>query len=201
MASNYTAIANTYYKYKVRVLCAVDFFKGKVLEQIDNEHIATYKTMLHNVEVAYHNLTKVKAELNLPLHDFSSFQGDGFIIHRGRIYGDIAKAKEYAIGLIGVNQSDSEKDPECNRLFELGLFISHYGEKIKKDYVAIPDFLQTAEKSENIADNSVLSKGNGKANEETPIKADSDTSAGKNSGSSSIFSIFAQINKPTMALG
>lgn len=198
MEGSYNNIANNYYKFKVRVLFAIDFFKGKVLEDIDNELIATYRTMLGNVEAAYHNLIKAKAELDLPLNDLDNYQGDGFVIHRGRLYGDIAKAREYAERLISENRSNSDKDPECNRQFELGLFLMQYGSKIKKDFLAIPDFAKSvtigAEPEKSV--DTIVHHVEGP---EQAIKVlDTKPTC---SGANNIFSIFNKINTPNIALG
>lgn len=200
MEGSYIVIADNYYKYKTRVIYAIDYFKGKILGDVDGEYVTKYGSMLRNLEAAYHNLTKAKADLNLPLHDFNSFTGEGFCIHRGRLYGNIAKAREFADKLILDNQSNSEKEVECNKLYELGLFIKHYGEKIKKDFIAVPDFVKPIAEAAKTSDNAVIPEKKEPAVEKT-IKVISDISAPKNSATNGIFNIFAQIGNPSIALG
>lgn len=134
---NIADIADTYYKMKVRMLFGISYFKGRTIT--DTSVLAAYKSLLSNVEASYHNLTKVKAELNLPLYDFNEYHGDGFFIHHGKLYGDIAKAREYANTTIRANSDNTENKIESNRILELGLCLRYFCEKLKDiKYIELP---------------------------------------------------------------
>lgn len=198
MESSYNRIAESYYKYKARVVYGVDFFKGKVISSIATDHMVTFKTMLSNLEAAYHNLSKLKADSNLPLNDFSEYQGEGFFFRRGRIYGDINKARELSKQLISEYQAKAPFDAESNQLYELGLYLKFIGEKVKVDYVEAREPNQTIGNISSEKQKSQVSA--------EPIAIDnpvqkSDPSEKKVSGSEGVFGIFSKFNQVNIAVG
>lgn len=145
---NYKKLAKQYYCTLARVNCGAEYFKNTPSAK-DNE-IISYVNLLKNLNSLYSNFATLKETLGIKNYSFTELlnvpESNDFIVHKGLIYGDIKKAREYANTLIK-KYEESCIDKDNNFKYELALYISYCLEKVEVDYKPYPNGIKESLKS------------------------------------------------------
>lgn len=162
---NYLKTAKQFYSLLERVNYGAGYFKNTPSRDKNVE--AAYVNFLNNLSSAYDNFVKDKKAKNLDMHDFTEVldipdSNGKFVIHKGKVYGDIKKAEDWAESKL------KETDPQKNNyLYELSLYISLCVSKEKESFIEIPkevaskikkpevEIIFEAESKENLEKNTV----------------------------------------------
>lgn len=135
----YLKTAKQFYGLLQRVNYGAEYFKNTSSRDTTVE--AAYVSFLNNLSSAFDNFVKVKKEKNLNVHDFREVldipgSNGKFVIHKGRVYGDLKKAEDWADAKL--KEADPQKD---NYLYELSLYISLCVSNKKVKFIEIPEVI------------------------------------------------------------
>lgn len=139
----YQELASRYYRRAAKTIYGADYFL-KTNER-DQKVVLTYCTLINNTHADYSNMQKAKQTLSLPMYDINEvtdFEIDPtkntFVIHKGKVCGDITAAKEFSKSILDTYESKC-LEPSFNRRYELALYVSFCIKDEVKEYIPIPD--------------------------------------------------------------
>lgn len=126
--NNLNELLNEYYSYSAKLIYSIDRISDTDAPNV-NLKIAEY---LDTVISHYNNLSIAKAELNLPMFDFSNTEiSEKVKFENGKLVGDISSAKTIAEkATISIKDPFSDAD-KCYK-YELAICILHTYHQVQK---------------------------------------------------------------------